>query len=127
MKYVVVSHVSSDGLGNPERNVLVQCQIQRLNNLVAKFADFQGEPVYLWIDSLLIPVNSPGLRKMAIGQMFDVYALVQWTIVLDADLMENQIGPDYLEAAMRITMSGWMQRLWTLQEGVMTRSLFFLF
>jgi hypothetical protein len=66
-------------------------------------------------------------RKKAIQKMFDVYEAAHWTIVLDADLMANNVGTDYLEPAMRITMSGWMQRLWTLQEGVMSRSIFFLF
>lgn len=129
IKFVVISHVWSGGLGNPKGNKMVSCQIARLNKLVSKFADFQGHAVYFWIDSLMIPVGTErkDLRKMAIRQMSDIYSFAHWTIVLDADLMDNNVGSDYLEPAMRITISGWMQRLWTLQEGVMSRSLFFLF
>jgi hypothetical protein len=128
-KFVVVSHVWSDGLGNPEGNAMLSCQIERLDDFVRKFADFQGHDVYFWIDSLMVPVGETrkSARVKAIRKMFDVYEAAHWTVVLDADLMENKVGPDYLEPAMRITMSGWMQRLWTLQEGVMSRSIFFLF
>jgi hypothetical protein len=129
MKFVVISHVWSDGLGNSRSNSVPSCQIARLNKLVAKFADFHGHEVFFWMDTLMIPVRQENKkhRKIAIRQMFDIYSAAQWTIVLDADLNNNNAGSDYLESAMRITISGWMRRLWTYQEGVMSKSIFFLF
>jgi hypothetical protein len=129
MKYVVISHVWADGLGNPEGNGMVTCQIQRLTQLAGKLLDFSGGPVFFWIDTLLIPTDEQykAYRKKAIRQMHDIYAKAYKTIVLDGDLVKHRVGPDYIETAMRITICGWMQRLWTLQEGVMSRSIYFLF
>jgi hypothetical protein len=128
MRFVVVSHVWADGLGNPRGNGMVACQLSRLRELAGKLLDFAGGPVFFWIDTLLIPIESRAHRAIAIRQMHEVYANAYKTIVLDADLMTLRVGGgDYIEIAMRITICGWMQRLWTLQEGVMSRSIYFLF
>lgn len=129
MKYIVVSHVWADGLGNPDGNGMVTCQIQWLTQLAGKLLDFSHGPVFFWIDTLLIPVKvqHKAARQKAIRKMHEVYSKAYKTIVLDGDLMEHRVGQDYIETAMRITICGWMQRLWTLQEGVMSRSIYFLF
>ena len=59
--------------------------------------------------------------------MFDIYAEAYLTIVLSADLMPFSASDMlYLEPAMRIITSSWMRRLWTFQEGAMSRNLYFL-
>ncbi len=126
--YVVVSHVWADGLGNESGNALLSCQVQRLASLTKKFSEFQGRGVHFWIDSICVPVHSITARKRAITKMFDVYAGAYATIVLSADLMKHDAGNrSYLEPAMRIVTSGWMRRLWTFQEGAVSRNLYFLF
>ena len=126
-KFVVVSHVWDHGLGNPSGNAMLACQIANLNRFIQKFADFEGRVVYFWIDSLMVPIAPRELRKRAVAQMFDTYSAAQWTIVLDRDLMANKAGSGYLEPAMRITRCDWMKRLWTFQEAVMSKTIYFLF
>ena len=41
--------------------------------------------------------------------------------------MSQSMAKTYKENAMRITMSGWMRRLWTLQGGVLAQNLYFKF
>ena len=107
---------------------MLACQMKRLTRLVKKFSDFQGQRVHFWIDSICVPVEDRTTRSEAIGSMFSIYAKARATIVLSADLMDAQAGQtQYLEPAMRIATSKWMRRLWTFQEGVMSRNLYFLF
>lgn len=127
VKFMIISHVWADGLGNPENNAMVACQVARLSALIERIPEFRDQRPYFWIDSLLVPVRAREVRRIAVRRMYEIYEKAHWTIVLDAGLMTNDVGADYVEPAMRITISGWMQRLWTLQEGVMSRSIFFLF
>ncbi len=109
---------------------MVSCQMQRLAALVNKFSDFQGQSVGFWIDSICVPVapEQKKARRRAIEMMFDIYAGAYATIVLSADLMDSEaLQTAYLEPAMRIATSNWMRRLWTFQEGAMSRNLYFLF
>ena len=60
--------------------------------------------------------------------MFEVYSGAYATIVFSLDLMVYPAGKTpYLEPAIRIATSNWMRHLWTFQEAVMSRNLFFLF
>ena len=109
---------------------MVSCQMQRLAALVNKFSEFQGQSVGFWIDSICVPINAEHkpARKKAIEMMFDIYTGAYATIVLSADLMDCEAHQTaYLEPAMRIATSNWMRRLWTFQEGAMSRNLYFLF
>jgi hypothetical protein len=121
MKYVTISHVWTDGICNPEANTLPKCQIKFLNDLALELNKSK-----FWIDTLAIPTGGSA-RKMAIRNMHTTYTLADKTIVLDAELMEARRGNDYIETAMRITISGWMRRLWTLQEGLLSKNLYFKF
>ncbi|KAF7502794.1 hypothetical protein GJ744_005053 [Endocarpon pusillum] len=135
--YVVFSHVWADGYGNPNANKLNKCV---LNLFLSLFDDIRSEngaqnssgnlmPENFWIDTLAIPVdiNSKDLRKKAIGMMHDIYMGAKHTIVLDAGLMDMDRGEGYAQPAMRITLSRWMTRLWTLQEAVLSKKLYFNF
>ncbi|MCJ1279121.1 hypothetical protein MMC21_006945 [Puttea exsequens] len=82
-----------------------------------------------WIDTLLIP-NAEEYRvprTETIQKMHKIYYHAKNTIVLDNSLMEESIGTCYAEPAIKITMSAWMRRLWTLQEAVFSKSIWFIF
>ncbi|KAL8887015.1 MAG: hypothetical protein Q9215_005351 [Flavoplaca cf. flavocitrina] len=142
--YIAFSHVWSDGLGNLHQNSLPRCQILRLKALVdelswskgiwddlnkchlAKYWNrLQGCTVPFWLDTLCIPVGSEHqtFRSMAISLMYKTYVSAQHVLVLDSELQRTPIPKDMTEVFLRISISGWMRRLWTLQESVLGRRL----
>jgi hypothetical protein len=124
-RYLTFSHVWADGLGNPKANTLPICQLQFLNGVSKKLYDSR-RPVPFWIDTLAVPIDGEA-RKQAISKMHDIYTRADKTVVLDAALRLARIGNNYETTAMMITISGWMKRLWTLQEGVLSKNLYFKF
>lgn len=69
----------------------------------------------------------PG-KSIAIEKIRLVYRQAQHVLVLDAGLMSYDLkSRDWLELLIRISTSGWMRRLWTLQEGALAQSLYFQF
>lgn len=144
--YVAFSHVWSDGMGNPLTNSLPRCQILRLKRYLDELSGLESswrkintgrfdlarpsknQSVFFWLDTLCIPVGEANrtVRSLAISQMKDTYEWSDKVLVLDSELESNSMS-DPTEALMRITLSGWMRRLWTLQEGVLGSRLFFRF
>jgi hypothetical protein len=140
-EYATISHVWSDGYGNIKKNKLYQCQLQYFNRLL-KWAqrsrllhrEGQGyddpEPLPFWMDTLVIPVEDKykDARAKAIGQIYNVFSKARYTIVVDNGLNDmTWDGKDYTTTAMQILASGWMRRLWTLQEAFLSRKLLFAF
>ncbi|KAK7947832.1 uncharacterized protein PG986_008718 [Apiospora aurea] len=146
-RYVAFSHVWSDGLGNPLRNQFPMCQVTRIwllldeldrltstLSLVNKghasrlWGRQRGVSVPFWIDTLCIPVGPQYefQRSRAIALMKDTYANAYQVLVLDAELEAVPMG-DTTEMMMRISLSGWMRRLWTLQEGVLATRMYVKF
>ncbi|KAG8527694.1 uncharacterized protein KY384_007848 [Bacidia gigantensis] len=137
-EYVIFSHVWADGYGNKNANAMNKCVLDMFRNL---FNDIKSEnviqqshgrmetPENFWIDTLAIPVETEfdDQRKKAIRKMHDIYTNAKYTIVLDAGLMSVDKGEGYIKPAMSITLSKWMTRLWTLQEAVLSKSLYFNF
>lgn len=121
-----VSHAWSDGLGNSNSDGLPKCQISRLQDDFNDLIHAQGDPVPFWIDSLCIP-GRYDLRKLAIRSMKEVYQRASAVLVLDSGLTTTSQQIQSLEANMRITLGAWTQRLWTLQEGVLSGNLYFKF
>jgi hypothetical protein len=119
-QYLALSHVWADGLGNPRRNALPRCQLSLLKTMVGKFKTTSGQPVddlLFWCDTLCCPVE-PEANKLALSQMRRTYLEAQIVLVLDASLrLCDSEGLGYEELCSRIVLSGWMRRLWTLQEG----------
>ena len=133
-QYVVFSHVWADGYGNPNANVLNQCVLKLFVQLFAEIRASKNHPPALapehfWIDTLAIPVQAEykDQRKKAIRSMHHIYTGAKYTIVLDAGLMGVSRGEGYAQAAMSISVSKWMTRLWTLQEAVLSKELYFKF
>lgn len=134
-EYVIFSHVWADGYGNPKANELNQCVLNQFMQLFEEVRHSSKNhtsalaPEHFWIDTLAIPVQDKykAQRKKAIKSMYRVYKGAKYTIVLDAGLMNVSRGEGYAQAAMSISLSKWMTRLWTLQEAVFSKELYFNF
>lgn len=129
--YATISHVWSDGYGNPAKNELRQCQLKFLENAldnVEKGRDESGELVF-WMDTLAIPVGEEYLkeREIAIGRIHETFVRSRYTLVIDRGLCGLWKGTRYHEIALNILASGWMRRLWTLQEAYLSERMFFKF
>ncbi|KAL4993257.1 hypothetical protein BDV10DRAFT_179478 [Aspergillus recurvatus] len=152
-RYVAVSHVWADGLGNPHANSLPTCQLgllyERARLLLtdkeyvpqydagplrplytgaARFAHFAGNrrgdnSVLVWIDTLCIP-HEREVRSLAIQRIRDVYVGAYRTMLLDSEIRQvDSRSASNLELVLRVLYcSGWIRRLWTLQEGLAARS-----
>ena len=76
---------------------------------------------------MCIPVD-PVARRLGIESMEHVYKCAPVIVVLDNDLMRIQsrtLSPE--EIALRIACSTWARRLWTLQEGLYQKRVFYRF
>lgn len=129
-RYVAISHVWSDGLGNPRGNALPLCQLRRLNKWV-KDLDATDDPWLtrsFWMDTLNCPVRPLRARKKAIRLMGKTYHDAAKVLMLDSSLtsLDHKKMPNR-EIAMRIYLSTWGRRLWTFQEGVLAKSLYIQF
>lgn len=131
--FATVSHVWSDGWGNEKENTLHTCQLQFIRRQLQRLN--RGEDVLFWMDTLLVPVKEDqmsdqekAIKKKAIRQIFDVFQHSTCTIVLDDGLCERDPSRDtQTKTAMMILASGWMRRLWTLQEAFLSSDLHFAF
>ncbi|KAL2830616.1 hypothetical protein BDW59DRAFT_158518 [Aspergillus cavernicola] len=143
-RYIAFSHVWSDGLGNPTANTLPQCQLLRLRGLLDELVSgirsldlvnrlafrelwnkkFHGPSLLFWMDTMCIPVAEEHveLRTKSIKGMKAVYERAFRVLVLDSDV-QSCSSTDYTQAFMRVRLSAWMRRLWTLNEGVLANQL----
>ena len=138
LQYTIFSHVWTDGFGNPKSNKINRCVLELFTEL---FQDIRLQrassttigppqtPELFWIDTLAIPVGDEWRdeRIKAIRQMHDIYQHAQYTVVLDKSLMDVPKDSSYTMSAMRISISQWLRRLWTLQEAVLSRNCYFYF
>ena len=129
-KYAALSHVCADGLGNEQANALSQCQLSHVyDKLMAVRTSLENhnEECLVWIDTLCVPKEDE-MRKKAITLMRNTYAKAEIVLVLDAELeMTDHRDMDFIELLARIICSGWMRRLWTLQEGFLAQTLWIQF
>lgn len=135
MEYATISHVWSDGFGNPSANTMLVCQLKLIRDLLSKLKPKStNATIPFWMDTLMIPVGSDeetedvkrkkDVRRKTIRQIPKIFKDASHTIVLDWGL--HGIDPDVqrpAQTAMRIIASGWMRRLWTLQEAFVSKSL----
>ncbi|KAL4922962.1 uncharacterized protein BDV17DRAFT_38485 [Aspergillus undulatus] len=133
--YVTISHVWSDGLGNPHDNTIPYCQLAYIQGLVnSLYADSSsysdpGSPVKLWLDTLCIPVaeGHSTFRRLAINRMNETFLKSDKTLALDNSLMSQSTNMDWVEMNMRIKYCPWVTRAWTLLEGRVGKELLFRF
>ncbi|KAL0063082.1 hypothetical protein AAF712_009989 [Marasmius tenuissimus] len=119
--YMAISHVWADGLGSTTEEGLPRCQVTRLAGLA-----FQAVPGgAFWLDALCIP-NDKEPRKRAIRLMAATYENAEKVLVIDGGVRtQSSLSSPTEELLMRIATSGWMQRIWTLQEGMLAQRLTF--
>ncbi|KAI5839389.1 hypothetical protein DFP73DRAFT_634592 [Morchella snyderi] len=126
--YVAISHVWAQGLGNVRANSLPRCQLFHLRaatrELVLQTSTEEQvlEQPAIWIDTLCIPVH-PDLkedRKAAIVSLGKIFKEASQVLVLDADMQTCPKNASRLERGTRLQCAGWMRRLWTYQEAVIS-------
>ncbi|KAH8805251.1 hypothetical protein F5884DRAFT_885368 [Xylogone sp. PMI_703] len=139
--YVAISHVWSDGLGNPSSNSLPSCQVERLRTYLSHFPvpgfgfnilmeisftlaprNLLGQnrraPRLFWIDTFCIPVSNAELRQKAINQMAGIYAGAGSVLVLDSEIQHLQIDKSNQDHLISyLPGCAWGSRCWTLQES----------
>lgn len=127
--YVAISHVWSDGLGNPWRNCLRLCQLHHIQDLVNGLYDSDQQPAPFWIDTMGIPVGREHAeyRKIAIHRIAETFRNADKVLVIDNSLQTCRADLPWVEVLMRIQYSPWMTRLWTLLEGKLAPKLYFQF
>ena len=122
-RYIALSHVWADGLGNPTENSLPRCQLRHLYDLLQHLdlnstAEEARGHLLLWCDTLCCPVAPKQAKDRALAYMRKTYEDATHVLVLDTSLQRyNSVSLSTEEICARIIASGWMSRLWTLQEG----------
>lgn len=127
---IAISHVWSDGLGNPRDNTIPCCQIRKLQQLSQEIAkrvegrfQFRKRTIGFWIDTICIPMDE-ALKRQAILQMRNIYKDTSAVLVLDKAIQQVSTDPGSLSTMWQIYTSIWYRRLWTLQEGILNTKTF---
>ncbi|OTA96596.1 hypothetical protein M434DRAFT_8791 [Hypoxylon sp. CO27-5] len=126
-KYAAISHVWSDGWGNEMENKISLCRLRYIRRQIKRLSDGNDRP--FWMDTLVVPVDKTAEndRKIAIGQITNIFERSEFTIVLDNGLLSTPIGDKRAAEAMAVLPSIWMRRLWTLQEAFLSNKILFAF
>ena len=124
-RYVAISHVWADGLGNPFANTLRKCQLTHVLKLIWNFVKSRSSfkkterTFYYWLDTLCCPVSDKEARAKAITLMHETYSKAYYVLILDADLKRKTMtSTSDMELAACILSCGWARRLWTFKESV---------
>jgi len=135
-KYVAISHVWSDGMGNENRNGVLECQLKRISKyltevpglttktiatrlptLILQGKNLFQQPTLFWLDTLCISVD-PELKSKSMNTIPGVYAGASQVLVLDSEMEQTGLsGSDWPEMAGRLVFSAWAGRSWTLEEA----------
>jgi hypothetical protein len=131
--YVAISHVWSDGFGNPRENALPLCVMKYLTMLVSAYlgssergasADPAATPSPFWIDTLCCPFERGHPRSLALSRMRQTYHAAEAVLVIDNWLRkESSMIFSPVEKALRLYCSPWFRRLWTFEEGLLAKRL----
>lgn len=119
ISFVAISHVWAHGRGSVAETGLPTCQVKNLVRVaLTPNDDLATYTPYLWIDSLCVP-DDRSLRGTAIQLMASVYRSASVTIVLDEG-MQNLSAASTDHFLLRLMLSDWNRRLWTLQESLLS-------
>ncbi|QGA18769.1 hypothetical protein EYB26_006454 [Talaromyces marneffei] len=83
----------------------------------------KDESVLVWIDTLCIP-HQRDVRSLAIQRIREVYLDAYRTMILDSEMRQVETSStSNMQLLLRVLYcSGWIRRLWTLQEGLAAKS-----
>lgn len=125
--FIAISHIWSDGRGNPSGNALPECIMHDLARMVNDLPGSHAQTPF-WIDTICVPRHPPELRKTALLRLKEPYERARGVLVLDSSLQKRTArGVSAIELVARVKVSTWMQRLWTFQEGRLCRRVWFQF
>ncbi|KAL4742984.1 hypothetical protein BDV11DRAFT_216183 [Aspergillus similis] len=99
----------------------------RFGHFAANAARRGDNSVLVWIDTLCIP-HQHDARSLAIQRIRDVYTSASRNLILDSELMlvDSRLSSK-MEVCLRVLYcSGWIRRLWTLQEGLAAQDKLFV-
>lgn len=131
--FVALTHSWQDGIFDGGKDArggnnrcIHMCQIEKLqetcDSLLRDKKPEGSQKVYFWIDVLCIP-REAAVRSIAINQMQKIYSRARTVLVWDRNLIKTGKTGSPIEMNMRIRMSNWTQRMWTLQEAVLASDL----
>ncbi|KAL6912790.1 hypothetical protein FSST1_010550 [Fusarium sambucinum] len=127
--FVTISHVWSQGLGNETHGKVRACQLRTIQDLISK-ALKDDKPHLFWLDTFAIPHRRKGdqrrtrLKRTAIGLIHHVFKSANHCIVIDRHLAtQGRVFDSCHAVGAMLLASGWMTRLWTLQEAFVSRQL----
>jgi hypothetical protein len=136
VRFATISHVWAHGLGNRTEPRIWQCQLDHIRQLLEVVfgpqAPEEGDKSHLfWLDTLAIPVVRANetderrlrLRQQAVSLIYHVFDQADHGVIIDRHLLGYESAEDRLTIGVRLLSSGWMKRLWTLQEAFVTRNL----
>jgi hypothetical protein len=148
--FTAISHVWSDGLGNPSFNSIPSCQLKRIVHLLQSIEEkekkdpyLHSKRIYLWMDTLCIPVKASAdhigsdptapdqTRRKALQYIAAIFEAADQTLILDSSLdkitSEQHLNQASLEEELCCQVMGgkWIQRAWTLQEGGLAKKCYF--
>ena len=110
--YIAISHVWVHNLMGNAAMVMQTCAVEHIRTI----ANLLGLR-YVWIDTCCIPAEEAA-RRQEIRLMSDIYANSAITLIYDIDMLRlGEISMD--EVLLRLTVSDWNSRVWTLQEGIL--------
>ncbi|EXJ66143.1 uncharacterized protein A1O5_10758 [Cladophialophora psammophila CBS 110553] len=134
--FVAFSHVWADGRGNLEGNALLRCQWLQLQRYAQGCRVDTDPPPHgklagimpFWFDIFCVP-RGPGdddlmyrLRTKAILRMSEIYRSAAVVLIVDSGLEPIDREPSLQEFGMRLTLSSWLHRLWTMHEGAVAEN-----
>lgn len=98
------------------------CQLQQLSALVSTLRPDAA----FWIDSICVP-KAGHARKKAISMIARTYQDAEAYLVLDSSLQLMKSTGSLGAKLLAVLTSGWMRRLWILQEGMLAKQLYIQF
>ncbi len=89
-------------------------------------SDVPHSNVPLWIDTLCVPTSATS-RRTAISRMAETYRGAKHVLALDSEILRQSLAGSLEEYLMKVFISDWMRRAWTLQEAVLPRTVLIQF
>ena len=138
ISFGALTHSWEDGIVDSGKDVrnknnrrMHLCQIERaqdtFNQLLTEAQKSNGiKSMPFWIDVLCLPRHGK-MKSQAINQIQDIYKKAHAVLVWERTLLKTRRLDSKIEMNMRIRLSSWAQRLWTLQEAVLATNLYIEF